>query len=97
MMAQMVNFCTYSVKCSYLQQFLSDSDYSLVWPATNVLTLNFTRRMDCILINITDDNIVEGTETFTVHFDETHGNMIMIAEEGSASVTITDNEGMVGF
>lgn len=73
----------------------TDSDYKLVLPSPNILRLNISKTSDCVSINITDDNIVEGTEMFMVQFNETDDNMIMIGGIDTVYVFIMDNEGML--
>ena len=63
-------------------------------PVPGTLRLDMNDTLECVTINITDDIIVEGTEMFTVHFDETDGNMIMIAGDNTVPVFIEDDEGI---
>lgn len=69
-----------------------DADYS-VKPVPNTLTLNVNNTLKCVSVNITDDNIVEGTEIFRVRFNETDKNQIMIAGLDTIPVFISDDEG----
>lgn len=58
----------------------------------NTITLNNTNKMACVFVNITDDNIVEGTERFFVQFNGSENNQIMIAGTNVVPVFIEDNE-----
>ena len=59
----------------------------------NIVTLNNTNKMECVSVNITDDDIVEGTERFYVQFKGSEDNQIMIAGNDTVPVYIVDNEG----
>ena len=59
----------------------------------NTLTLNLNMSTSCVSINITDDILVEGTEVFLVHFNETDDNQINIAGTETVTVSIMDDEG----
>ena len=59
----------------------------------DTLTLNPSNTRGCVSINITDDNIVEGTEVFEVQFSETDDNQINIAGTNTVPVSIEDDEG----
>jgi len=50
---------------------------------------------ECVMVNVTDDNIVEGLETFYVEFNETDNSQVMIAGTNRDIVTIRDNDGML--
>ena len=50
---------------------------------------------ECVMVNVTDDNIVEGFETFFVEFNETDNSQVMIAGTNRDIVTIRDNDGMM--
>lgn len=63
----------------------------------SIITLNNTNKMGCVSVNITDDNIVEGTETFYVQFSGSENNQIMIAGDDTVPVFIEDNEGKLTF
>ena len=71
--------------------FYTDADYSDM-PIPSSLSLNITNSRGCVSIGITNDNIVEGTEMFLVHFIETDDNQITIAGSSTASVFIQDDE-----
>ena len=69
----------------------TDADFSAIQiPST--LSLNVTNSRGCVSISITNDNIVEGTEMFLVHFVETDNNQIAIAGSNTTSVFIQDDE-----
>ena len=63
-------------------------------PLPSTLSLNLANARGCVSIDITNDNIVEGTEMFLVHFIETDDNQIAIAGSNTTSVFIEDDEGM---
>ena len=62
-------------------------------PIPNTLTLNLNMSTNCVSININDDILVEGTEVFLVHFNETDDNQINIAGTDTVTVFIRDDEG----
>ena len=66
-------------------------------PLPSTLSLNITNARGCVSIGITNDNIVEGTEMFLVHFIETDDNQIAIAGSNTTSVFIEDDEGRLFF
>ena len=68
-----------------------DDYYMMVVP--NIIILNNTNKMECVTVNITDDNIVEGTERFYVQFSGSVNNHIMIVGNDTVPVYIVDNEG----
>ena len=59
----------------------------------NIITLNNTKRMECVSVNITDDNIVEETERFYVQFSGSENRQIMIVGNDTVPVYIVDNDG----
>ena len=61
-------------------------------PVPSTLRLDMNDTFECVSIAITNDNIVEGTETFYVRFLETDDNQIMIAGNNTAPVFIEDDE-----
>ena len=71
-------------------------DYSRM-AVPNIITLNNTNKMECVSVNMADDNIVEGTERFYVQFSESKNNQIMIAGNDTVPVYIVDNEGKLLF
>ena len=56
------------------------------------MSLGINNAQDCVSINITNDNIVEGTEMLLVHFIETDNNQIAITGSNTTSVFILDDE-----
>ena len=58
----------------------------------NIITLNNTNKMECVSVNITDDNIVEGTERFYVQFNGSENNQSVIFGNDTVPVYIVDNE-----
>ena len=70
----------------------TDDDFSDM-PSPSSLSLNIVNTRGCVSIGITNDNIVEGTEMFLVHFIETDDNQITIAGSNTTSVFIEDDEG----
>ena len=58
----------------------------------DVLTLDVNNTRKCFSVNITNDNIVEGTELFYAEFNETDNNEIMIAGMSRVTIYIEDNE-----
>ena len=52
---------------------------------------------ECVIVNVTDDNIVEGFETFFVEFNETDNSQVMIVGTNRDIVTIRDNDGMMRY
>ena len=71
----------------------TDDDFSDM-PSPSSLSLNIVNARGCVSIGITNDNIVEGTEMFLVHFIETDDNQITIAGSNTTSVFIEDDEGI---
>ena len=63
----------------------------------NIVALNNTNKMECVSVNITDDNIVEGTERFYVQLNGSENNQIMIVGNDAVPVYILDNEGKLLF
>ena len=63
----------------------------------NIVALNNTNQMECVTVNITDDNIVEGTERFYVQLNGSENNQIMIVGNDAVPVYIVDNEGKLLF
>ena len=64
-------------------------------PVPDTLQLDMNNTLKCVTINITNDNEVEGTEVFMVHFTETDDNRIMIDGTDTVPVYIEDDEGTV--
>ena len=53
-------------------------------------------QLDCVDINIIDDNLVEGVESFSVSLTApNNANGQIILQTSSASVFIADNDGML--
>ena len=71
----------------------TDDDYAS--PVPGKIQLNLNQSRNCVSINITDDNIVEGTEMFYVEFSETNVSQVMIVGNNSVPVYIQDNDGTV--
>ena len=64
----------------------------------NIITLNNTNKMECVSVNITDDNIVERTERFYVQFSGSVNRQFMIVgNDNTVPVYIVDNEGKLPF
>ena len=63
----------------------------------NIITLSNTKKMECVSVNITDDNIVEGTERFYVQFSGSVNRQIMIGGNDTVPVYIVDNDGKLLF
>ena len=59
----------------------------------SIITLNNTNKMECVTVDITDDNIVEGTERFYVQFNGSENNQSMIVGNDTVPVYIVDNDG----
>ena len=64
---------------------------------SNIITLTNTNKMECVTVNITDDNIVEGTERFYVQLNGIENNQIMIVGNDTVPVYIVDNESKLLF
>ena len=64
-------------------------------PVPDTLQLDMNNTLKCVTINITNDNEVEGTEVFMVHFTETDDNRIMIDGTDTVPVYIEDDEGII--
>ena len=61
-------------------------------PEPSTLRLDMNDTFECVSISITNDNIVEGTESFMVRFVETDDNQIMVAGSDTVPVYIEDDE-----
>ena len=68
------------------------SDFSV---KHEVLRFGACEKRQCITIPILDDNIVEDTESFSIHLEKSLGlsNRFMI-DPGVKVINITDNDGM---
>ena len=52
-----------------------------------------TSGADCLTVTATDDDILEGSEMFTLTIDETDNDDFNVGMNSTAAITITDNEG----
>ena len=81
---------------SMIVYFIGESDYGALSGFGTSITLNNTNRLRCINIRITDDNVYENDERFSlrlVGIGSLPSNLVL--DPSTSTIIIQDNEGII--